>query len=283
MPTLTTSAGSLHYRVAGPDDTDLPPVVFVHGFLVDATLWDRVAAQLATAGVRSYLVDWPLGSHRTPMDDGADLSPAGLARLIDEVIGLLGLDDVTLVGNDTGGALCQLVIAGGSTRVGRLVLTNCDAFEHFPPTMFVPLFAAAKHPWLTKALVAPMRWRAMRHSPTAYGMLLRRPRDGALTAGWVSPARTDRRIRHDIARFARGVDRRSLVDAEPRLRRFDGPVRIVWGTADRNFKRSFAERLAATFPKATLVEVPDVSTFVPIDAPDAVATAIVEVAAPVSA
>jgi pimeloyl-ACP methyl ester carboxylesterase len=283
MPTLTTSAGSLHYRVVGPDDTGLPPVVFVHGFLVDATLWDRVASQLATAGVRSYLVDWPLGSHRTPMDDGADLSPAGLARLIDEVIGLLGLDDVTLVGNDTGGALCQLVIAGGSTRVGRLVLTNCDAFEHFPPTMFVPLFAAAKHPWLTKALVAPMRWRAMRHSPTAYGMLLRTPRDGALTAGWVAPARTDRRIRRDIARFARGVDRRSLVEAEPGLRRFVGPVRIVWGTADRNFKRSFAERLAATFPKATVVEVPDVSTFVPIDAPDAVATAILAVAAPVSA
>ena len=169
MPTVTTSAGELNYRITGPADSTEAPVVFVHGFLVDSTLWDGVAERLATAGVRSYLVDWPLGSHRTPMHGDADLSPAGVAALIDEVLALLGLDDVTVVGNDTGGALCQLLVASGTTRVGRLVLTNCDAFEHFPPAVFVPLFAAARHPWLTKALVAPMRWTPVRDVLADYG------------------------------------------------------------------------------------------------------------------
>jgi pimeloyl-ACP methyl ester carboxylesterase len=276
MPTLSTPAGTLHYRTAGPADATAPPVVFVHGFLVDSTLWDAVAERLAAAGVRSYLVEWPLGSHRTPMDPDADLSPAGVATLIAHVLEALDLDDVTIIGNDTGGAICQLLVAGGEHgRVGRLVLTNCDAFENFPPKAFAPLFVAAKRPWLTSALLAPMRLRPLRHSALAYGMLLRRPRDAALTRGWIMPALSDRRIRADIAHFARGLDRRSLVAAEPGLRRFDRPVRIVWGAADRFFTLAMARRLADTFPDATLVEVPDVSTFVPVDAPSAVVDAVI--------
>jgi pimeloyl-ACP methyl ester carboxylesterase len=276
MPTLSTPAGILHYRIAGPADSTVPPVAFVHGFLVDSTLWDSVADGLAAAGVRSYLVDWPLGSHRTPMSPEADLSPAAVADLIGHVLEALDLDDVTIVGNDTGGAICQLLVAGDShPRVGRLVLTNCDAFENFPPKAFAPLFAATKRPWLTAMLVAPMRLRVFRHSPLAYGMLLRRPRDADLTRGWITPASSDRRIREDIARFSRGLDRRSLVAAEPGLRRFDRPVRIVWGTADRFFTLASARRLADTFPDATLIEVPNVATFVPVDAPDSVVDAVI--------
>ena len=120
-----------------------------------------------------------------------------------------------------------------------------------------------------------MRWRLVRHSPLAFGLLLRRPRDPELTRHWLAPAMTDGRIRQDIARFARGLDRDALVAAAPRLGEFEGPVRVVWGTADRCFTVATARRLAAAFRDATLVEVPGVSTFVPIDAPDAVVDAIV--------
>ena len=273
MPTVTTSAGDLHYRVLGPDTG--APVVFVHGFLVDSTLWDGVAARVAEAGMRAYLVDWPLGSHRTPMAPTADLSPTAVAALVDEVLATLGLDGVTLVGNDTGGAICQLVVAEHPGRVGRVVLTNCDAFDNFPPKAFVALFVAARHPALIRAMLAPMALRPLRHSPMAYGLLLRKPRDAALTKAWLAPVRSDRRIREDIARFARGVDRRCLLSAEPALRRFDGPVCVVWGAKDRCFTPATGRRLAELFPNGTFVEVPGVSTFVPIDAPDAVATAIV--------
>ncbi len=278
MPTVTTPAGALNYRTFGPAESSAPPVVFVHGFLVDSTLWDPVAHLLAAAGVRSYLVDWPLGSHRTPMLADADMSPPGVAAIINSTLDALELTDVTLVGSDTGGAVCQLLLTSDAKRIGRVVLTNCDAFENFPPKMFVPLFVAAKRPWLTKLLLAPMRLRFMRHSPMAYGLLLRRPRDAELTRHWVTPAMTDPAIRSDIARFARGLDRRSLVNAALRLRDFDGPVRIVWGTADRCFSLETAQRLAAAFPDADLIEVAGVSTFVSIDAPEAVANAIVSVA-----
>jgi len=276
MPSVTIAGGTLDYRTLGPTDSERPPVVFVHGLLVDSTLWDPVAAQLAEAGVRSVLVDWPLGSHRTPMNPDADLSPIGVARMINEVLDVLGLTDVTLVGNDTGGALCQLLLADDASRIGRLVLTNCDAFENFPPKVFVPLFHIAKHPVLTKAMLAPTRLRAIRHSPLAYGMLLRAPRNAELTRRWIAPSLSDRAIRDDIARFARAFDGKALVAIAPALREFTGPTRIVWGTCDRCFTLSSARRLADAFADARLIEVPEATTFVSIDAPDAVTAAIID-------
>jgi len=276
MPSVTIAGGTLDYRTLGPADSDRPPVVFVHGFLVDSTLWDPVAAQLAEHGVRSVLVDWPLGSHRTPMNAEADLSPIGVARMINEVLDALGLTDVTLVGNDTGGALCQLLLADDASRIGRLVLTNCDAFENFPPKAFVPLFHVAKHPALTKAMLAPTRLRAIRHSPLAYGLLLRAPRDAEMTRRWIAPSLGDRAIRDDIARFARAFDGKALVAIAPALHEFAGPTRIVWGTSDRCFTLSSARRLADAFADARLIEVPEATTFVSIDAPDAVAAAILD-------
>ena len=274
MASVTIAGGTLDYRTLGPADSERPPVVFVHGFLVDSTLWDPVAAQLAESGVRSFLVDWPLGSHRTPMNAEADLSPIGVARMINEVLDALGLTDVTLVGSDTGGALCQLLLADDASRIGRLVLTNCDAFENFPPKAFVPLFHIAKHPLLTKAMLAPTRLRAIRHSPLAYGLLLRAPRDAEMTRRWIAPSLGDRAIRDDIARFARAFDGKALVAIAPALHEFAGPTRIVWGMSDRCFTLSSARRLADAFADARLIEVPEATTFVSIDAPDAVTAAI---------
>jgi len=276
MPSVTIAGGTLDYRTLGPADSERPPVVFVHGFLVDSTLWDPVAAQLADHGVRSVLVDWPLGSHRTPMNADADLSPIGVARMINEVLDVLGLTDVTLVGSDTGGALCQLLLADDASRIGRLVLTNCDAFENFPPKAFVPLFHVAKHPALTKAMLAPTRLRAIRHSPLAYGLLLRAPRDAEMTRRWIAPSLGDRAIRDDIARFARAFDGKALVAIAPALHEFAGPTRIVWGMSDRCFTLSSARRLADAFADARLIEVPEATTFVSIDAPDAVTAAILD-------
>jgi pimeloyl-ACP methyl ester carboxylesterase len=276
MPSVTIPAGTLEYRTFGPTESDRATVVFVHGVLVDSTLWDPVAASLAEVGVRSVLVDWPLGSHRTPMSAGADLSPIGLAQMINEVLAELGLTDVTLVGNDTGGALCQLLIADDASRIGRLVLTNCDAFENFPPKAFVPLFRIVKYPLLTRAMLAPTRIRAIRHSPLAYGLLLRAPRNAELTRRWITPALSDRAIRGDIARFARAFDKKALVAIAPALGEFDGPTRIVWGTSDRCFTLSTARRLADAFSDARLIEVPEATTFVSIDAPDAVVAAITD-------
>ena len=118
--------------------------MFVHGFLVNGTLWDPVAERLAADGVRCIVPDWPLGAHRRPADPGAELSPVAVADAVLALLDALDLHDVTLVGSDTGGGLCQLALRGDARRVGGLVLTNCDAFEQFPPRFFVPLFVAAR-------------------------------------------------------------------------------------------------------------------------------------------
>src|SRR5262249_29099708 len=134
MPAITHDRielpqGPITYRVAGPADSAVPPVVFVHGLLVDNQLWTAVADLLAEQGIRSYAPNWPLGSHPVAMNADADLSPRGIAAIINGFLAALDLTDVTLVGNDTGGALCQYLIDADHSRIGRLVLTNCDAFD----------------------------------------------------------------------------------------------------------------------------------------------------------
>ena len=270
MEAITMPQGTVTYRACGPADSPHPPVVFVHGLLVDGRLWDGVADRLATAGLRCFALNLPLGSHERPMRPEADLSPRGLAAIIDGCLRELGLDDVTLVGNDTGGALCQFTLDAHPDRIGRLLLTNCDAFDQFPPPPFGALVAAARHPALTRALLAPMRSTTLRHSPLGFG-LLAGSFDPALTRAWLAPALRDAGIRRDIARFARAVRPSELLDVSTRLARFGGPVRIVWGEADRVFKPAFGQRLAETFANASYVGVPGSRTFVALDAPDALA------------
>jgi pimeloyl-ACP methyl ester carboxylesterase len=279
MPTVDLALGRIDYRVYGPDTSDAPTAVFVHGFLVNGTLWDPVAEQLATAGVRSIVPDWPLGSHRTPANPDGDLSPTGVAQAVLDLVEQLDLNNVTLVGNDTGGAICQLALKGDHHRIGALVLTNCDAFEKFPPAFFIPLFTMARHRATGWALLQTTRPRFMRHSPLAFGPLLRKPRSAKLTRGWMQPALDNPAIRRDTNRFARGFERTALLDSATWLTGFDKPTRIVWGTRDRFFTVALARRLANTFPRARLDEIDDATTFISIDRPDTVADAILKVIA----
>lgn len=118
MPTIDLPHGKLRYRAAGSEDSKRPPVVFIHGFLVSNTLWSKTADALAEAGIRSYAPDPPLGSHSLPLDDSADQTPRGVVRRVLAFIEAMGLDDVTIVGNDSGGAISQFLIDTDSSRVG---------------------------------------------------------------------------------------------------------------------------------------------------------------------
>jgi pimeloyl-ACP methyl ester carboxylesterase len=279
MPTVDLAQGRIHYRVAGPADASAPPVVFVHGLLVNSELWSGVAWALAGQGVRSYAPDLPLGSHTIPLEETADLSPRGVARLILDFLDALDLRDVTLVGNDTGGALCQFLIDTDPSRIGRLVLTNCDAFENFPPPPFGALVAVGRRPGRLGLAMKSVRPRALRHSMLGYGGLVSKPLDAELTARWAHPCQTDAAIRRDTARFLAGVHKDELVDVGSRLSGFGKPVLLVWGAADRFFKLSMAQRLQDAFGGARLVTIDDGRTFVPLDYPDRVAEEIVAFAA----
>src|SRR3982074_3468086 len=110
MPQVTLEQATIDYRVFGPDDSAHPPVLFVHGVLFDYKEWLEVAERLADKGFRCILPTFPLGAHTIAVNDGADLSPLGVATIIRDLIVALKLSDVTLVGNDTGGAICQFVV-----------------------------------------------------------------------------------------------------------------------------------------------------------------------------
>jgi pimeloyl-ACP methyl ester carboxylesterase len=262
--------GTIRYRDAGSGE----PIVFVHGLLVDGRLWRDVAPRLADA-FRCIVPDLPLGSHTIPTAEGTDLSPPGLARIVADLFEALELDHVTLVGNDTGGAICQLVATRHSERLARLVLTPCDAYMDFLPPAFRPLQWAARVPGLPGALFQPFRLDAVRRSPLGFGWLIkRRPLDSELLESWVRPSLEDPAVRRDAVEILRRIDNRFTLEAAERLREFDRPALIAWATEDRFFKLRNGKRLAEAIPDARLELIEDARTFVPLDQPERLAELI---------
>jgi pimeloyl-ACP methyl ester carboxylesterase len=268
MPEVTLQQGTIHYCDTG----DGSPVVFVHGLLVDGTLWRKVTP-LLEGDARCIAPDLPLGSHRIAMKPDADMSPAGVARLVGDFLAALDLDDVTLVGNDTGGAISQLVALDHGERVGRLVLTNCDCFEVFPPKEFKAMVQAARVPGALYAALQPMRAAAARRMPMAYGALAHELPD-EVTAAWVAPILDDADVRRDTVAFLRAVDKAVTLDAAARLPSLNIPSLVAWGQDDRFFAPELGERLAAVLPGSRLEPVAGARTFVPEDAPEALADLI---------
>jgi pimeloyl-ACP methyl ester carboxylesterase len=263
-------AGTIRYRDSGSG----PPIVFAHGLLVDGTLWRKVTP-LLEGGFRCVVPDLPLGSHRAAMRADADLTPPGVARILADFIAALDLDDVTLVGNDTGGAISQLVAANHPERLGRLVLTPCDAYENFLPPFFRPMQYAAKVPGLLTALVQPVRLRAVQRSPLGFGMLISPDNvDPDVLDSWVRPYLTDGGVRRDAIKFLRSITNRYTIEAAEKLKTFDRPTLIAWAPEDRFFKLRFAERLADEIPNARLVRIENSRTFVSEDQPERLAEEI---------
>jgi pimeloyl-ACP methyl ester carboxylesterase len=266
--------GTIAYRVAGPEESAAPPVVFVHGLLVDNNLWTDVADLLAARGIRSYAPTWPLGSHRIPMEANADLSVSGMPVIINGFLAALGLDEVTLVGSDTGGALCQFTIDADHRRIGRLVLTNCDAFDVFPPRQFKGLITLGSHASLLIPLTASLLPASVRHSRFGYGSLFVGEPDPRVTRGWVEPALTSGAIRRDAAKLMSTMRPRDLLAVSTRFASFPKPVDVVWGDADRFFPIALADRLAGAFPNGKLTRVEGGRTFISMEFPDQVADVI---------
>jgi pimeloyl-ACP methyl ester carboxylesterase len=201
---ITLTPGTIRYRDVGSG----PPILFVHGALVNGLLWRKIVPAL-TRDFRCIVPDLPLGSHAAPMRADADLPPPALADAVAELLAALDLHDVTLVGNDTGGALCQLLVTRQPERVGRLVLTNCDAFDNFPPALFVPLVRMARVPAVLGSVLQGTRIRAVARSPLVFGWLARHGLDDATLDAYLRPVREVPGIlrRTGDHRAARGVTR----------------------------------------------------------------------------
>jgi pimeloyl-ACP methyl ester carboxylesterase len=247
-----------------------PPLVFVHGLLVNANLWRKVVAPLSRE-FRCVSLDLPLGSHLAPVGERADLSPPGLAATIADALEALELDDATLVGNDTGGALAQIVVTTRPERIGQLVLTSCDFGDNFPPAAFRPLKVIARVPGATEAVLTALRPRAPRRLPLAYGWLAKRPIERAAEDSYVLPALADSRVRADLRRALVALDARHTRAAAARLPGFERPALVAWSREDRFFPPRHADEVARLLPDARLEWIDDSYTFSPEDRPDRVA------------
>ncbi|MEU1030881.1 alpha/beta hydrolase [Streptomyces mirabilis] len=271
---IELSAGTVAYRDTGGDG---PVLVLLHGLMMDASLWDRTITELA-ADHRCVAPTLPLGAHRHGMRADADLSLSGVARLVAEFLDRLDLRDVVLVGNDTGGALVQLMMVDGAARVAGVVLVSCDAFDNFPPglTGRTLVLSGRLPPRLFGMFMQQMRLRPLRRMPVAFGWLTLR--GDAATARRIRPVLERPEIRRDAVRTLRAAaaDTGLLLAAAERLPRFDRPALVVWARGDRVMPPEHGRRLAALLPRGLLVEIDDSYTLVPLDRPTELARAIRE-------
>ncbi len=278
--TLATRLGPLAWQSSGRG----PALVFFAGALANHDLWRDVIARLGDR-YRCVTVDLPLGAHSLPLAPDADRSATSLARLLLDCLDLLDVHDATLVANDTAGGLLLLSLATRHQalgRVGRLVLTNCESYDQFPPDALKRAAAACRaFPSLARAMIRlqlswPAAFRRTLATVTANGL----DRDRA--DSFSVPARRDRRVAGDLVAAMAGFSPRLLIDAASAIPEFDRPVLLIWGDQCQFFPVSQARRLVSDFPRAALVTVPGAKTWVPVDNPAAVAGAIAEfVPAPV--
>jgi pimeloyl-ACP methyl ester carboxylesterase len=256
-------AGPVEYRQRGEGT----PVVFVHGVGVNGDLWRHVAPPLADAGFRTLAPDWPLGGHSLPLRPDADLSLPGLARIVADFLDALDLRDACVVANDTGGAVTQWLLGHHAERVGRAVLTSCDAFEKFPPAPQLYLKPAARLRLL--GLVArAVQWKPVQRTPTAYGWTTKKPIDPAIMRSYSSHIAAEPGVRRDLSRLLLAVDTRYTHEAAAALPRFDKPALVVWADDDKLFPREHGRRLADLLPQGRFLLIDDSRTFIPEEQPE---------------
>jgi pimeloyl-ACP methyl ester carboxylesterase len=263
--------GTVHYSDQGTG----PTLVFIHGLLANRLLWSRVIPRLVSH-FRCVAPNLPLGAHAVPLHSDADLSPLGVAQLVADFLEALDLHEVTLIGNDTGGAICQLVIAHHPERISRLVLTNCDAFEDFFPPLVSPFHFG---PLLLGVQFANfMAW--VLHARSARRLFVatlahHRPEQEEFDALFY-PLLHLPFARRDMTRFLQAVSNRYTLEAARTFSSFHHPVLLVWGKDDPFFSSRLAHRLQQAFPDAQLQFLRNSRAFVQLDQPEAFAQQIME-------
>jgi pimeloyl-ACP methyl ester carboxylesterase len=271
---IELSAGTIEYEDTGGDG---PVLVMLHGLMMDASLWDGPIAELR-AEHRCVAPTLPLGAHHRAMHADADLSIPGIARLVAEFLDRLDLSDVTLVGNDTGGAIVQLLMRDAAERIGRVVLASCDAFDNFPPglTGKTLVLTGKLSPRMFGLFMQQMRLKIVRRLPIAFGWLTKR--GDVATARWVRPVLKQAEIRRDTVRTLRAIaaDKSLLVEAAESLPSFTRPALVVWASGDRVMPPEHGQRLAGLLPLGRLEEIEDSYTLIALDQPARLAQLIRE-------
>jgi pimeloyl-ACP methyl ester carboxylesterase len=241
---MRLSGGDIAFVDQGRRDD--PAALFVHGVLVNADIWRNVIWDVADKR-RCIAPDLPAHG-ATPASDEADLSLEGLAAMLDELCEGLGLDQVDVVANDTGGAVAQVFAARFPARIRTLTLTNCDVGENFPPEPFRPFIDLAKAGEFGPMVAAMAGDLALARSEVGYaqGYLQAEELSDDLLTSYLAPFASDQG--KGLERFLTSSSAEELMAVEPRLAELHAPTQVLWGDADLFFEPSWAYRLEAMIP-----------------------------------
>jgi pimeloyl-ACP methyl ester carboxylesterase len=263
-------AGVIEYAETGSG----PPVVLLHGLLMDHTLWDRVLPLLPD-GFTYLRPVLPLGAHRRPMKAGADLTLRGQVRIVADFLDALDLEDVTLVHTDWGGALF-LTAHGLDRRISRLVVLPCEAFGNFPPGLPGRMLKIAiRIPGALRLVARQLRVGRLRRLPLLFGQMARRPLPDDLVRGWTEPLLRDDGVHRDLLAYCRTrLVESDLVRDTEALRGFTGPALVLWSPDNRVMPPEHGRRLAGLLPAGRYAEVPGAYVLSMLDEPETVAREI---------
>jgi pimeloyl-ACP methyl ester carboxylesterase len=258
---LGTPAGEIAYTELGSG----PTALFVHGLGTSGLLWRHVIEEMQDTS-RCIAIDLP--SHGgTPAR--ADMSPAALAQVIADLCDGLGLTQVDLVGNDTGGAISQIFASRHPGRIRSLTLTNCECEGNFPPPEFAPVVDLARQGGLAAGLAAiaadPASWPT---SPLSIGYEHPDQVPGEVWRGYLTPVGGTMERARDFERLVAALDPAALDAAGEALRALDAPTLVVWGTGDPTFGIKWAYQLRDMIPGAReVIEVDGAKLFFPEERP----------------
>lgn len=262
MPQVELACGLIDYLDTGGDG---PVVVLFGGLVIGPSLWDGVVDALRGAH-RCIVPTLPMGAHRRPVRADFALSPHAVAMLVGEFLERLDLSGVTLVENDTGRA--QTLAAERPERIGRLVLTSCEAFDNYPPGLPGKAAAlAARIPGGLALLARQMAIRPLRRLPLAFGWMSKRPVPDEVMDDWLAPIMTSAAIRRDLAAYLKAAERDEMNAAARGLAGFDRPALVAWAAEDRVMPLAHGRRLAQVLPRSRHVEIADSYTLIPQDQP----------------
>jgi pimeloyl-ACP methyl ester carboxylesterase len=241
---VETASGTISYVEVGHG----PVALFVHGVLLNSYLWRHQLAQLGD--IRRCIAVDLLAHGDTEISSGQDVSVTANAHMLAQFLDALNIDQVDLVGNDSGGGICQIFAALYPQRIRSLTLTNCDTHDNWPPEPFKPFVAMVAAGGLPDTLNAMLADKSVYRSPQALGPAYERPE--AVTDDTIetylrpflrSPKRT-----HDIERFVNAFDNRHTVQIETKLKRLQVPTLIAWATDDIYFDVEWSRWLEKTIP-----------------------------------
>src|SRR5262245_18761703 len=256
---LETAAG----RMAFTEQGDGPVALFVHGVFLNADLWDGVIDRVRD--VRRCIAPDLLCHGHTRERSDVDVSFAGQARALVQLLDALDVGRVDLIANDSGGGIAQILSARHPERIRTLTLTNCDVHDGWPPPAFMPTVQAVLGGGL-RALLESLRDPAVARGALGVGFEHPERLSDETLRGSLEPLlASDERVAN-LERFFRAMDCAQTVEVEPLLRRLEAPTLVVWGTADVFFDVAWGRWLCDTIPGARpLVELPEAKLFFPME------------------